>query len=92
MERYKVALIFQDNHLGQVLGEPTGNAPTSYGDILGFTLPNSQFPMIISHKSWVRPDPKRDPSDALYPDLYVPTTVQDVREQRPQMEWLFEWQ
>ncbi len=85
------AVIFQDNELGEVLGEPTGNAPTSYGDILRFTVPHSQFPMIISHKSWIRPDRSRDPSDALYPDIHVPTTVRDVQGyQDPQLEKLRE--
>lgn len=85
------AVIIQDNELGVVLGEPTGNAPTSYGDVLQFTLPNSQFSMIVSHKSWIRPDKKRDPSDSLYPDIYVPTTIQDIRDGNdPQMEKLLE--
>ncbi len=66
------AVVVQDNQLGQIIGEPTGNAPSSYGDIIGFKLPASAFEFHLSFKKWVRPDPSRDPAPFLSPDIYVP--------------------
>jgi len=72
------AVIVKDNKLGTVIGEPTGNAPTSYGDILMFQMPNSGFRFSCSHKKWIRPDTSNDPEDGLYPDVTVYTTIQDI--------------
>ncbi len=72
------ALIVQDNKIGQVLGEPTGNAPGSYGDRLNFALTNSGLSYGLSYKHWRRPDPKRDPADCVTPDRIIPTTRMDV--------------
>jgi hypothetical protein len=83
------AVIVKDNGLGTILGEPTGNAPSSYGDSPSFQLPNTGFTFSISHKKWVRPNPRNDPEDALYPDIPVYTTIEDVlRGGDPQMEKL----
>jgi len=43
----------------------------------------------VSTTRFVRPDPARDPADALYPDVFIPTTMRDIREGRdPVLEWL----
>jgi hypothetical protein len=82
------AVIFSDNQLGTIVGEKTGNALSKYGDLLRFELPG-QFSLSMSHKIFVRPDPSRDPSDGLVPDIEVPTTLADVfAGHDPQMEWL----
>jgi len=72
------AVIVRDNGLGTILGEPTGNAPTSYGDVLSFQMPNAKLGFAVSYKKWVRPNPANDPADALYPDIPVFTTIEDV--------------
>jgi len=83
------AVVVQDNHLGKVVGEPTGNAPSSFGDILSFTLPNSGLCYTVSFKRWIRPDPARDPAICLEPDVAVPRTRQNVRDGTdPVLEWL----
>ncbi len=83
------AVIVKDNGLGTLLGEPTGNAPSSYGDSPTFQLPNIGFSFSVSHKKWVRPNPDNDPEDALYPDIPVYTTIDDViRGVDPQLERL----
>jgi C-terminal processing protease CtpA/Prc len=76
------AAVVQDNKLGQVVGEPTGNAPSSFGDVLTFTLPSSGLSFTLSYKSWIRPDPKRDPADTVTPDMVIERTRADVREGR----------
>lgn len=72
------AVYIKDNGFGTIVGEPTGNAPTAYGDLLIFELPNSGFKLGVSHKRFVRPDPKELPHDALYPDVLVETTIEDI--------------
>jgi C-terminal processing protease CtpA/Prc len=72
------AVLVKDNALGTILGEPTGNAPSSYGDSPSFQLPNTGFWFSVSHKKWVRPNPDNDPEDALYPDIPVYTTIEDI--------------
>ena len=72
------AVIIKDNGLGTVIGEPTGNAPSSYGDVPTFQMPNTGFSFSVSHKRFVRPNPDNDPQDALYPDIPVYTTIDDI--------------
>ena len=45
-----------DNNIGIAIGEPASYAPTSYGDLLFWNLPNTQTKGYISHKCFVRPD------------------------------------
>ncbi len=77
-----LATLFQDNHLGSIVGEPTGSKPSYFGDTLSFKTPNSQFNFIVSHKKFYRPDYMKDSLDALFPDFYMPTLVDDLREGR----------
>jgi C-terminal processing protease CtpA/Prc len=81
------ALIVKDNKLGTIVGEPTGNRPTCYGDCLSFQMPNTGFRFTVSYKRFVRPEPANDPEDALQPDVLVPTTIEDVLQHRdPQID------
>jgi C-terminal processing protease CtpA/Prc len=83
------ATVMQDNELAKVVGEPTGNAPSSFGDLLSFTLAESGTSFTSSFKRWVRPDPTRDPADALVPDVAVPRTRETVKSGAdPVMDWL----
>jgi C-terminal processing protease CtpA/Prc len=83
------AVVLQDNAIAKVVGEPTGNAPSSFGDILSFTLPESGLSFTLSFKRWYRPDPARDPADCVVPDVLVPVTRRDLVEGRdPVLEHL----
>lgn len=72
------AVIIHDNNLGKVIGEPTGNAPTSFGDVLSFQLPNSRFILSSSYKKWIRPNQSHDPINSLYPHIIVEKTREDI--------------
>lgn len=69
------AVIIQDNQLGKIVGEPTGNQPSSYGDILSFSLPHSEF-------QFKRPNRELDDQTTLMPDITTYTTRQDIIEGR----------
>lgn len=66
-----LAVWVQDGKLGRVVGYPSANAPTSYGDILNYTLPRTGVEVIISHKQFQRPDASADQT-TLTPDVFVP--------------------
>lgn len=58
----------KDGKLGTVIGTPSSNAPSSYGDILYYELPNSGIGVSISYKRFLRPDASADPR-ILIPDI-----------------------
>ncbi|MCF7913408.1 MAG: hypothetical protein K9M99_12850 [Candidatus Cloacimonetes bacterium] len=63
--------IAYDNGIGTVIGEPMGQKPTSYGDILYFTLPNSGIQGSVSHKVFKRPKRSLNREETIYPDIVV---------------------
>lgn len=83
------AVVIQDNDLGEIVGEPPGNSPSCYGDILTLDLPESAVTCTLSFKRFVRPAPERDPADALTPDREIPLTLQDLLDDNdPVLEFL----
>lgn len=72
------AVVLGDNDIAPVVGEPTGNAPSCYGDILSFDLPATNLSFSMSFKRWIRPDPTRDPARSLEPDVLIPMTRADL--------------
>lgn len=50
------AMLIADNHLGTIVGSPSGNLPDSYGDCLRFQMPNSKLVLSVSYKRWYRID------------------------------------
>ncbi len=65
------ATLFHDSNLASIIGEPTGGAPSGFGDILQFQLPYTGFYLLISHKEFLRPDPSFGKKQSLYPDIVV---------------------
>lgn len=58
----------RDGQLGTIVGEASSNTPSSYGDILYMTLPNSHIFATVSHKQFIRPD-ENNTERALMPDI-----------------------
>ena len=84
-----IAGTIQDNRLGRIIGEATGNAPTSFGNVKAFTTPAFKLRFQVSQTLWLRPDASLDPASCLTPDVLIPTTVRDVQQGRdPVLEWL----
>jgi hypothetical protein len=66
------SVYLQDNDLGKVIGEPSGNRPSAYGDVLSFQLPHSKLIFNTTYKYFIRPDATKDGEDAQMPDYLVP--------------------
>lgn len=63
-----LAVWVQDGGLGTVVGRPSANAPSHYGDILYFMLDNIGAQGTVSHVQWQRPDTQAD-QRTLVPDV-----------------------
>ena len=62
------AMMIQDNDIGLVVGEASGNMPASYGEVADFLLPESKLYMQISSKKWHRVDRSKEELQIL-PDI-----------------------
>ena len=72
---YLLTLI-KDNALFPIIGTPTSQRPTCFGDVLCVELPYTQTKGYISHSYFVRPD-ERDQETSLLPDSLVRTSLKD---------------
>ena len=66
-----LAVWISDGNLGAIVGRPSSNKPSSFGDIICFQLENSKLKGYVSHKKWIRPDINKDKEDILEPDIFV---------------------
>lgn len=72
------AVKFRDNNLATIIGEPTGNSPSSFGDIIQTSLPYTKFEVSISHKEFKRPDASLDQKLSLFPDIWMERKKDDL--------------
>lgn len=63
-----MGVFVQDGKLGTLVGRPSANSPSSYGDVLTISLPNTQFQCGVSFKQFQRPDVNAD-QKTLVPDV-----------------------
>lgn len=61
------AMMVEDNQIGTIVGEASGNMPNSYGDCLLFAVPNSGINFQVSYKRWHRIDEEKE-GQPLEPD------------------------
>ncbi len=69
-----LAVYVKDGELGTLIGRPSSNAPSCYGDISYYKLPNSKIDLTISVKKFLRPDTEADQS-ILIPDIVTEYNV-----------------
>lgn len=67
----------KDNHLFQIIGTPTSQKPTCFGDVLPVELPFTGTKGYISHSFFERPDVSRNEEDCLYPDFHIPVSMNE---------------
>jgi C-terminal processing protease CtpA/Prc len=70
--------ILSDNHQAVLIGEPIGQKPTSFGDLLSFELPETNTRIYVSHKIFQRPDSTKNNDPTLYPDIPIYPTIEDI--------------
>jgi len=86
------AAVLQDNKIGIIVGEPTGNKPSCYGHPLPFQMPNTGINFKISHKQFFRPEAALDSLDAVYPDVEIYREIEDIiNKTDQQMEVIIQW-
>lgn len=61
----------KDNHLFPIVGTPTSQKPTCYGDIIPINLPFTNTKGFVSHSFFQRPDASRNADKTLEPDVKV---------------------
>lgn len=65
-----MGVFIQDGDLGTLIGRPSINSPSSYGDILSYRMARSGLDVSISYKKFLRPDTRAD-QKTLIPDILV---------------------
>ncbi len=85
------AMTIKDNNIGTIIGEPTGNAPSCYGDIIMCQSPKGKFILSVSYKRFYRADKSKNNETYMSPDIIVNTTIEDIiNDKDPQVEKLKE--
>ncbi len=73
-----LANVFKCYQMGTILGEETGGAPSAYGDITGFQLPNTKLDAYTSHKKFI--DVCDDGQvNGVIPDIEIKQTLEDIK-------------
>jgi C-terminal processing protease CtpA/Prc len=65
-----LAVWVADGGFGNIVGEPSSNSPSCFGDMLTFTLHDAGIQFSISYTRFLRPDASAD-QDTLHPDIPV---------------------
>jgi hypothetical protein len=71
------ATLVKDNHLGRLVGTPTGARPTWPTNLSLNRLPNSHLAFSVCTELDIRPDTTRNADPALFPDDLVPFPYPD---------------
>ena len=69
------ASVIQENNIGILIGEPTGNSPFAFGEVISGVLPNSKIYLSLSTKEYIL---SKTYKDAIYPDYLVPKTRESI--------------
>ena len=67
-----------DNKIGIVIGGESSYKPCSYGDLLGWELPNTNVQGFVSHKIFNRPDEKKCNEISIIPKIHIKAKFLDL--------------
>jgi hypothetical protein len=73
-----LATTIADNKLATIIGKPLGNKPTTQTAGSAFKLPNTKKIIFLSYLYMERPDKTKNQENALYPDIEIYNTFQDL--------------
>ncbi len=68
----------RDNGIGIVIGTKSSYSPSHYGDLLYWSLPNTNIQGFISHKEFNRPNTSKSNEKELIPDVMIDTKLNDL--------------
>ena len=78
----------KDNALFPILGTPTSQKPTCFGDVLPVCIPLTGIRGFVSHSYFIRPR-KEDKADTLTPDIFIPYSLEEyLHGQDPCWNWI----
>jgi hypothetical protein len=72
------AIMIADAQLGELAGEPTGNATSFQGQVVRLPVPGTSLQLSISSARNRRPDPATADADELEPTILVPWTREQI--------------
>ena len=76
-----VANAVGDFKLATLIGEETGDPPTSFGELYSFNLPHSKFAINVSTAHFVRANGDASDKQPVLPDIKVTPTENDLERQ-----------
>lgn len=83
------AVVQQNDGLGTLVGSPTGNLPSFWGNLIRFEVPNTDLTIYITTSQTVVDGGTGGTDDAIMPDVFVPTTRDDILTgSDPQLEYI----
>lgn len=78
----------KDNALFPILGTPTSQKPTCFGDVLPVRLPLTNIQGFVSHSYFIRPN-EEDKTDSLTPDIFIPCSLEEhLHGKDPCWKWI----
>ena len=63
------AILMRDNHLGMLIGEPTGNPPSFNASEIHLDIPHLPYFLNLSTARLIRPDVGAGPAETILPDV-----------------------
>ena len=69
------AILVRDNHLGMLIGEPTGNPPSFNASEIHLDIPHLSYFLNVSTARLTRPDVNAGPVETILPDVFIPMTA-----------------
>ncbi len=84
-------VILKANSVAKVIGQPTGNIPSFFGNIKPSSLPNSKFLFQYATTRYKYPVPEDEQYKAIIPDYPIEYSKRDIVEKRdPWLEFVIE--
>jgi hypothetical protein len=83
------AILVRDNHLGMLIGEPTGNPPSFNASEIHLDIPHLPYFLNLSTARLNRPDVNAGPAETILPDVLAPMTADALAAgSDPALDWV----
>lgn len=83
------AILVRDNHLGMLIGEPTGNPPSFNASEIHLDIPHLPYFLNLSTARLIRPDVDAGPAETILPDVLASLTADALAAGNdPALDWV----